>query len=308
MCDSTCDITLPIGPTGMGAQGPQGPQGPIGLTGPPGASVTGPAGADGNDVYLYIAYADNNTGSGFTTVFNPTKNWIGIIKNPVPLTPTVSDFSGKWFNYKGATGATGATGPQGPIGPQGLPGFTGPAGINGTNGIDGTPLTWGVGDPLIPATAQPGLYINTLTYDVWIFWNDVWFKAIQGFSAWQSVTTYGLDWMDNPIDPNLALQFRLEGQNVRLMGVPYNDSPEPIVGDVVIFTLPVGYRPPYKTIKTGVLLDVTAGTPILTPIIEIRATGQVIAKGGLTAYIGATDYTSTFDSQNSFFDITFSIT
>lgn len=307
MCDSTCDITLPIGPTGMGAQGPQGPQGPIGLTGPPGASITGPAGADGDNAYVYIAYAYNNLGGGFITYFEASREWIGIITSTTPLTPVVGDFTGKWFKYKGATGATGATGLQGPIGPQGLPGFTGPAGLNGTNGTNGTPLTWGTSDPSTPATAIPGLYINTVTYDVWIYGDSGWFKAIQGFSAWTFVTTYSLGWVTNPAS-SLALKYRLEGQNIRLMGVPYNESVEPIVADSLICTLPVGARPATKTVKTGVLLDVTAGLPILTPIIEINTSGQVIAKGGLTAYIGATDYTSTFDSQNSFFDITFSIT
>jgi hypothetical protein len=285
-----------------------GPQGPQGIQGPPGASVTGPAGADGDNAYLYIAYAHNNLGSEFTTTFDPTKNWIGIITSTTPLTPTVDDFSGKWFNYKGATGATGATGPQGPPGLQGLPGFTGPAGLNGADGIDGTPLTWGVSDPLTPATAQPGLYINTVTYDVWIFWNDVWFKAIQGFSAWNPVTTYSLGWGDNVADPDLSLKYRLEGQNVRLTGVPYNDIPDIITSDSLIFTLPIGYRPPYKIFKTGVLIDIAGGQPILTPIIEIRATGEVIAKGGLSAFVTTTSYDSYFDARNCFFDVTFSIT
>lgn len=50
---------------------------------------------------VYIAYADDAIGTGFTTVFNPAKEYIGIIASPTPLTPVVGDFLGYWKNYTG---------------------------------------------------------------------------------------------------------------------------------------------------------------------------------------------------------------
>lgn len=50
---------------------------------------------------VYIAYADDAFGLNFTTTFDPSKEWIGIIASPTPLTPLVGDFSGLWKNYTG---------------------------------------------------------------------------------------------------------------------------------------------------------------------------------------------------------------
>lgn len=73
----------------------------------------GIAGNNGQNAYVYIAYADNNTGTGFTTAFNPTKNYVAIKSSTVPLTPVQGDFAGLWFNYKGQAGANGINGSNG---------------------------------------------------------------------------------------------------------------------------------------------------------------------------------------------------
>lgn len=96
---------LPISPIVTPTTGPAGPKGDKG--------DTGPKGDDGESSYTYIAYASDNIGTGFTTTFSASLNYIGIITSTTPLTPVSSDFNGKWFNYKGATGATGAAGSPG---------------------------------------------------------------------------------------------------------------------------------------------------------------------------------------------------
>ena len=56
----------------------------------------------GQDAYLYIAWADDAAGSGFTLIFNPNKNWIATISTNVEIpTPDVTDFAGRWAKYRG---------------------------------------------------------------------------------------------------------------------------------------------------------------------------------------------------------------
>lgn len=88
-----------------GAQGVQGIQG-----------IQGEA---GDDAYVYVAYASDDTGTGFTTTFNAALDYIAIKSSTTPLTPVVGDFAGLWKNYKGATGAQG---PQGDPGTGEIPG------------------------------------------------------------------------------------------------------------------------------------------------------------------------------------------
>src|SRR5690606_8991117 len=62
----------------------------------------GAAGADGQSAFVYIAYADDNVGTGFTLGFDPNKEYIAIRSSAVDLgTPTVATFSGLWRRYKG---------------------------------------------------------------------------------------------------------------------------------------------------------------------------------------------------------------
>jgi hypothetical protein len=75
-----------------------GPTGPIGLTG-----ATGATGANGSSAFLYVAWADDNSGSGFTTTFDPAKDYIAFLSTTTEIpTPTASDFSGLWAKYRGA--------------------------------------------------------------------------------------------------------------------------------------------------------------------------------------------------------------
>lgn len=69
----------------------------------------GPAGVPGDSAYVYIAYASDAIGTGFTTTFNAALNFIAIKHTTVAIAlPAVGDFVGLWFNYKGATGLAGA--------------------------------------------------------------------------------------------------------------------------------------------------------------------------------------------------------
>ena len=65
----------------------------------------GEDGDDGDSAYLYIAYADDDQGTGFTTTFDPAKNYVAIKETTTEIaTPTASDFTGLWKNYKGGDG------------------------------------------------------------------------------------------------------------------------------------------------------------------------------------------------------------
>lgn len=72
------------------------------------------AGSNGNSAYVYIAYASASDGTGFTTTFNASLDYIAVITTTsVISSPQASNFSGKWKNYKGATGAAGSAGSAG---------------------------------------------------------------------------------------------------------------------------------------------------------------------------------------------------
>ena len=60
---------------------------------------------EGHDAYVYIAYADADDGTGFTLVFNATKDYIAILSSEIEIpSPVVGDFAGLWKNYKGEHG------------------------------------------------------------------------------------------------------------------------------------------------------------------------------------------------------------
>lgn len=67
----------------------------------------------GTNAYLYIAYADDGTGAGFTTSFNPGKFFIAVKQTNMPIIPVQSQFTGLWFRYKGADGNDGKNGKDG---------------------------------------------------------------------------------------------------------------------------------------------------------------------------------------------------
>lgn len=59
---------------------------------------------NGANAYVYIAYASDASGTGFTMTFNASLDYIAI-KNTTTViaSPSASDFTGLWKNYKGAT-------------------------------------------------------------------------------------------------------------------------------------------------------------------------------------------------------------
>ena len=86
----------------QGEQGIQGIQGIQGETGPAGAN-----GTNGTNAYLYIAWADDSDGNGFTLTFDSSKNYRAEIKTTSPITPNVSNFVGLWKYVKGPAGVNG---------------------------------------------------------------------------------------------------------------------------------------------------------------------------------------------------------
>ncbi|MHC1728072.1 MAG: fibronectin type III domain-containing protein [Syntrophobacteraceae bacterium] len=85
------------------------------------AAVQGEPGVDGADSFIYIAYASNASGTGFTTTFNASLDYIAILATDTELTPQASHFTGLWKNYKGEQGE------------QGLPGESGLPGADGSS-------------------------------------------------------------------------------------------------------------------------------------------------------------------------------
>lgn len=70
-----------------------------------------------NRAFVYVAYADDASGSGFTLTFSAGKNYIAIKSSTTAIaSPAVGDFTGLWTKYRGSDGVNGT---------------------NGTNGIDG---------------------------------------------------------------------------------------------------------------------------------------------------------------------------
>jgi hypothetical protein len=92
--------------TGTGSQGPAGA---TGAAGDPGEQ--GPAGADGDSAYIYIAWASDDAGTGFTTTFDSSKDYIAFKSTTVEDTNLeASDFAGLWKKYRGEDGDDGAGG------------------------------------------------------------------------------------------------------------------------------------------------------------------------------------------------------
>lgn len=88
-----------------------------------GQGIQGEQGNPGIDSYVYIAYAVDDAGTGFTTTFNTSLDYIAVKTTTSPIvSPQASDFAGLWKKYKGEIGPTG---------------LQGEAGVNGENGEDG---------------------------------------------------------------------------------------------------------------------------------------------------------------------------
>ncbi|MEI6529684.1 MAG: hypothetical protein WCN88_04830 [Candidatus Falkowbacteria bacterium] len=78
------------------------------------SGTNGTNGTDGVSAYVYIAYASDASGTGFTLTFNASLDYIAIKSTTVAISsPSVSDFTGLWKNYKGVTGSNGTNGTDG---------------------------------------------------------------------------------------------------------------------------------------------------------------------------------------------------
>ena len=89
-----------------GDRGLQGLQGPTGTQG-----IAGPKGTDGLTPYTHIAYADTNTGGGFSQIPG-TKPYIGMYTDHT-ATDSTDPSKYKWSLIKGADGANGTPGTPG---------------------------------------------------------------------------------------------------------------------------------------------------------------------------------------------------
>jgi hypothetical protein len=92
------------GPKSAGAWGSgfslQGVKGDTGDTGA--AGTNGTNGTNGANAFLYVAYADDALGAGFTTTFDGSKTWIAFLNtNTLIAYPAQSDFTGLWAKYRG---------------------------------------------------------------------------------------------------------------------------------------------------------------------------------------------------------------
>lgn len=56
---------------------------------------------DGIEAYVYIAYADDDQGTGFSLVDDGTKTYVGFLSTTEPITPTAEHFEGKWSRLNG---------------------------------------------------------------------------------------------------------------------------------------------------------------------------------------------------------------
>jgi len=68
----------------------------------------GTDGTNGTNAYLYIGWADDDAGNGFTMTFDPSKDYRAEVQTTSPITPVQSTFTGLWKNVVGASGADGA--------------------------------------------------------------------------------------------------------------------------------------------------------------------------------------------------------
>lgn len=89
----------------------------------------------GTNAYVYVGYAQDNAGTGFSTSPASTLDFVSFVTTTSPTAPTVAAFNAAgWKLYRGPQGIQGLVGPTGPTGPQGPIGNTGPQGPAGPTG------------------------------------------------------------------------------------------------------------------------------------------------------------------------------
>jgi hypothetical protein len=95
------------------------------------SSLTG-----GTSAYVYVGYASDPTGTGYSTTPGPGLNYIAFLSTTSPVTPTAASFTGLWKSYAGAAG---------------------------TNGTNGNSVLNGPTDPTVATGSNGDFYINTTT-------------------------------------------------------------------------------------------------------------------------------------------------
>lgn len=185
--------------------------------------------------YVYIAYASDDTGTGFTLTFNPALDYIAILPSDTPIAaPVVGDFAGLWKNYKGAAGTPGAPGADGADGAVWYAGAADPAGGTGQNGDfylqTGTGATGVLGDVWTKSAGSwaitgnirgaPGAgavsSVNGQTGDVVLEADDIDTTAAGTFAG---------DPVEFVLDDHDARIVDLEGQIVSLTGTDIANTP-----------------------------------------------------------------------------------
>ena len=75
------------------------------------ALTPGAAGAAGASSYLYVAYASDNSGTGFSLAPGSGLNYVAFLPSTTVISsPNAGNFAGLWQKYVGADGAAGAAG------------------------------------------------------------------------------------------------------------------------------------------------------------------------------------------------------
>ena len=75
--------------------------------------LVGADGEDGASSYTAIAYADDDSGTGFTMTFDPDKDYIAIKTSTSPIPETPAQFAGLWKYYAGGAAPAVETAPEG---------------------------------------------------------------------------------------------------------------------------------------------------------------------------------------------------
>ncbi len=149
----------------------------------------GAAGTNGANSYVYIAYASDASGTGFTTTFNAALDYIAVkTTTTVIASPAVGDFTGLWKNYKGAPGSVAGSDTQVQFNDGGA--FGADAGLvynKTTDALTAGSLVLTNGQIVFPATQNASANANTLDdYE-----EGTWTPAIGGTATYTSqVGTY----------------------------------------------------------------------------------------------------------------------
>lgn len=269
----------PPGPTGStgptGPTGPAGPKGDTGLQGSPGP--TGDTGAQGPKGDIGLPGPIGLTGAtgaagpkGDTGDVGPTgpKGDTGDVGPAGPKGDTGATGA---IGPPGPTGSTGLTGPTGATGPAGSTGATGPTGSTGAAGADGLPRQ--VQDEGTALTVRNALnFVGagvTATDDAAGGRTKITIPGVPTAESWHllgaagepalsNCTNYGLAGFYK--DPLGAVHFRGELQY----------SAGGLAAGTVLFTLPIGYRPTYRT-----YLPVRGNVTPFTSAVLIATSGLV---------------------------------